>query len=106
MKSIWDDWLSIIIIGSFSVLVGYYLYQYGKVDGANEAEAKALQECIDMHNIRMNIEDADTNIDGIQISDADIIVNKYVEQITRLCLELDEEKQEIMIQKMKELQDK
>ena len=105
LRSLTDDWLSPIIVGGVVCGVGYALYENKQVQETNNLKSQAFNECVLKNNITMDIEDEDPNMKGLQIKNSKERTDRYIEQITRLCSGLDEYEQEIMIGKMKEIQD-
>tara|TARA_B110000444_G_C18606216_1_gene485436 strand:+ start:359 stop:763 length:405 start_codon:yes stop_codon:yes gene_type:complete len=105
LRSATDDWLSLIIAGGVICGVGYAFYENAQVQETNNFKSQAFDECVLKNNITMDIEDEDPNMKGLQIKNSKEKTDRYIEQITRLCSGLDEYEQEIMIRKMKEIQD-
>jgi hypothetical protein len=105
LRSLTDDWLSLIIVGGVVCGIGYVLYENKQVQEINNLKSQAMDTCLLENDITMDLKDEDPNMEGIQIKNAKEKTDRYVEQITRLCSGLDEYEQEIMIRKMKEIQD-
>ena len=105
MRHITDDWYSLIIAGSIALGVGFAFYKNIQVQEVNNLKSQTMDACLLENDITMDLKDEDPNMEGIQIKNAKEKTDRYVEQITRLCSGLDEYEQEIMIRKMKEIQD-